>query len=70
MLSNPEDLRELTANQIFNDEKSDEPVVHSFVKYIDAYCAELKCTEQDILLNDEKYGEVFGIFSRIMSPED
>jgi hypothetical protein len=70
MLSDPEYLRELTANQIFNDEKSDEPVVHSFIKYIDAYCAELKCTEQDILLNDEKYDEVFGIFSRIMSPED
>ncbi len=67
MLSDPEYLRELTANQIFNDEKSDEPVVHSFVKYIDAYCAELNCTEQDILLNDEKYEYVFGIFNNLMS---
>jgi hypothetical protein len=70
MLSNPEYLRELTVNQIFNDEKSDEPVVHSFVKYIDAYCAELKCTEHDILLDDEKYVEVFGIFSNIMAIKD
>ncbi len=69
MISNPEYLRELTVNQIFNDEKSNEPVVNSFVKYIDAYCAELKCTEHDILLNDEKYDEVFGIFSRIMNTE-
>ena len=67
MLSDPEYLRELTANQLFNDEKSDEPVVNSFIKYIDAYCAELKCTEQDILLDDEKYGQVFGIFSNIMN---
>jgi hypothetical protein len=67
MISDPEYLRELTANQIFNDEKSDEPVVHSFVKYIDAYCAELNCTEQDILLNDEKYEYVFGIFNNLMS---
>lgn len=67
MISDPEYLRELTANQIFNDEKSDEPVVHSFVKYIDAYCAELNCTEQDILLNDEKYEYVFGIFNTLMS---
>jgi hypothetical protein len=67
MLSDPEYLRELTANQIFNDEKSDEPVVNSFIKYIDAYCAELKCTEQDILLDDEKYEQVFGIFSNIMN---
>lgn len=67
MLSDPEYLRELTANQLFNDEKSDEPVVNSFIKYIDAYCAELKCTEQDILLDDEKYEQVFGIFSNIMN---
>lgn len=67
MLSDPEYLRELTANQLFNDEKSDEPVVNSFIKYIDAYCAELKCTEQDILLDDEKYEQVFGIFSNIMT---
>jgi hypothetical protein len=67
MLSDPEYLRELTSNQLFNDEKSDEPVVRSFIKYIDAYCAELKCTEQDILLDDEKYEQVFGIFSNIMS---
>lgn len=66
MLSDPEYLRELTANQIFNNQKSDEPVVHSFVKYIDAYCAELKCTEQDILLDDEKYGQVFDIFNNLM----
>jgi hypothetical protein len=67
MLSDPEYLRELTANQLFNNEKSDEPVVHSFIKYIDAYCAELNCTEHDILLDDEKYEQVFSIFSNIMS---
>ena len=67
MISDPEYLRELTAYQIFNDEKSDDPVVHSFVKYIDAYCAELNCTEHDILLDDEKYEQVFGIFSNIMT---
>jgi hypothetical protein len=46
--------------------KDDEPLlVHSFIKYIDAYCAELKCTEHDILLDDELYERGFGIFSNI-----
>lgn len=65
MLSNPQ-LRELTANQIFNRIESNDETVKSFIKYIDAYCAELKCSEQDILLNDETYEQVFGIFSGLI----
>lgn len=66
MLSNPQHLRGLTSNQLFNGENSDEPIVGDFIKYIDAYCAELKCTEEDILLNDETYQKVFDIFSNLM----
>jgi hypothetical protein len=36
-----------------------------FEKYLDAYCAELKVNEWDILKNDELYDQVFNIFSSI-----
>lgn len=65
MISNPEYLRELTIEHIFKNKKSTEPVVKNFVKYIDAYCAEMKKTEHDILLNDELFERVYSIFYNI-----
>jgi len=38
-----------------------------FEKYLDAYCAELKVNEWDVLRNDEIYDQVFNIFSSIFN---
>jgi hypothetical protein len=38
-----------------------------FEKYLEAYCAELKLNEWDVLRNDEVYDQVFNIFSSIFN---
>lgn len=49
-------------------EKS-KPVVDKFFYYLDCYCAELKHTEDDVLLNDDHYESVWGLFSNIVLKE-
>lgn len=60
-------LRESIMSYI-NDDKlfGDKEIVLEFKKYLDAYCAELKYTENDILLNDEHYELVYGLFDNII----
>lgn len=45
------------------------PVVDKFFNYLDCYCAELKFTEYDVLLNDEHYESVWSLFSNIVLKE-
>jgi hypothetical protein len=46
--------------------ESDKVVIEKFFKYLDAYCAEMKCSELDIFLNDENWENVFHLFENIM----
>lgn len=44
----------------------DKEIVFEFLKYLEAYCAELNFTEEDILLNDERYESVYNLFDAII----
>jgi hypothetical protein len=44
----------------------DKNIVDKFFRYLDAYCAELKCSELDILLNDKNWENVFHLFENVM----
>jgi hypothetical protein len=46
--------------------EKDKVVLEKFFKYIDAYCAEMKCTELDIFLNDENWENVYQLFDNVM----
>ena len=48
-------------------DKDDEIALKKFTTYIEAYCAEMKATEHDILLNDELFESVYSIFHNIMT---
>ena len=50
------ELRELTI-EFFKNEETTKPkeIVKLFSNYINAYCAEMKKNEYDILFNDELY---------------
>jgi len=63
-------LRELAKASLLRGEslvkdKDDEIALKKFTTYIDAYCAELKTTEHEILLNDELFESVYAIFHNI-----
>lgn len=62
----PDNLRELTILTFQGEEIKDE-VVESFKWFIEAYCAELKRTENDVLFNDETYDVVLSLFESVMS---
>lgn len=49
-------------NQLFTDKE----LVLEFLRYLEAYCAELNHTEWDVLLNDEHYEQVFQLFDSII----
>jgi hypothetical protein len=64
----PTSLRQ-NAYKVYQGHESsekDKVVTEKFFKYIEAYCAEMKCTELDILLNDENWKNVFHLFENIM----
>lgn len=65
-------LRELAKASLLRGEslvkdKDDEVTLKKFTSYIEAYCAEMKTTEHDILLNDELFETVYSIFHNIMT---
>jgi hypothetical protein len=65
-------LRELAKASLLRGEslvkdKDDEIALKKFTTYIEAYCAEMKATEHDILLNDELFESVYSIFHNIMT---
>ena len=57
-------LRELAKASLLRGESL---VKDKFTTYIEAYCAEMKATEHDILLNDELFESVYSIFHNIMT---
>lgn len=63
-------LRELAKASLLRGEslvkdKDDEIALQKFTSYIEAYCAELKTTEHEILLNDELFESVYSLFYNI-----
>ena len=63
-------LRELAKASLLRGEslvkdKQDEIALKKFTSYIEAYCAELKTTEHDILLDDELFEMVYSLFYNI-----
>lgn len=62
----PDNLRELTI-LAFQGEEIKEEIVERFKWFIEAYCAELKRTENDVLFNDETYDMVLSLFDNVMS---
>lgn len=60
-------LRESMISYIKEDKLfGDKEIVLEFKKYLDAYCAELKHTEDDVLLNDKHYDLVYNLFYSII----
>ena len=59
-------IKQLRGNQPCETSK---PVLDKFFWSVDCYCAELKHTEDDVLLNDEHYDVVWGLFSNIVLKE-
>lgn len=46
--------------------EKDKNMVDKFFRYLDAYCAEMKCSELDIFLNDKNWEDVFHLFENVM----
>ena len=68
----PSNLRELTILSYQGEEiKEGKELVYRFKGFIEAYCAELKKTENDVLYNDETYDVVLSLFKNVLkhSPE-
>jgi len=61
------ELRELTI-EFFKSEETIKPkeIVKLFSNYINAYCAEMKKNEWDILFDDEQYELVYSIFHSLV----
>jgi hypothetical protein len=61
------ELRELTI-EFFKSEETIKPkeIVRLFSNYINAYCAEMKKNEWDILFDDELYELVYSIFHSLV----
>ena len=62
------DLRKCVIDELKGEpiDERYQKVVNRFIYYMEAYCAELKCTECDILMNDKKYESVFSLFNNII----
>ena len=62
-----EELRKL-AIEFFKDEESTKPkeIVRLFANYINAYCAEMKKSEYEVLFDDELYDTVYSIFNSLV----
>jgi len=63
----PSNLRELTILSFEGKEvKECREIVYRFKSFIEAYCAELKKTEHDVLLNDKTYAIVLSLFDNLL----
>ena len=63
---NAEELRQI-AEEFYRKEKKPNPkgTLALFVKYLEAYCAELNKTEWDVLHDEETWESVYSIFLHI-----
>ena len=64
----PTSLRQ-SAYKVYNGHEAsenDKVLLEKFFRYLEAYCAELKCTELDVFLNDKNWENVFHLFENVM----
>ena len=61
-----EELRELTIKFFEGQDKKPKEIVRLFSNYINAYCAEMKKSEHEILFDDELYETVYSIFHSLV----
>lgn len=61
-------LREQALNVIKDKTEitTEQKILKKLLYYMDCYCAELKMTELDILLNDENYEIFYSLFDSVM----
>ena len=64
----PVDFRELTNKVLCGEEihVDDKNIINEFANYIKAYCADLKCTEHDVIFDDKLYEKVYSLFDNVI----
>lgn len=64
----PVNFRELTNKVLCGEDINDEnkKFIIKFANYIKAYCADLKCTEHDVIFDDKLYDKVYNLFDSVV----
>lgn len=64
----PVNFRELTNKVLCGEEiqVDNKNIINDFADYIKAYCADLKCTEHDVIFDDKLYEIVYGLFENVI----
>ena len=64
----PVNFRELTNKVLCGEEINvdNEDIINDFANYIKAYCADLKCTEHDVIFDDKLYDKVYTLFDNVI----
>jgi hypothetical protein len=44
---------------------ADKVMIKKFISYIEAYCCELHVTEWDILLDDDNFERIWGLYTNV-----
>lgn len=56
-------ISHFNGENITNDDKTK---IKNLTTYMEAYCSEMKCNEQDVLLDDEHYDKVYKLYKSVM----
>lgn len=59
-------LRQLAKESILDGKSINDRVLNEFINYLSAYCADLKYTETEILINDKLYNMVYQLFESVV----
>lgn len=61
-------FRKLTNKVLCGEDIQDDnkKIIYEFANYIRAYCADLKCTEHDVIFDDKLYDKVYTLFDNIV----
>lgn len=64
----PVNFRELTNKVLCGEEINvdNKNIINDFAAYIKAYCADLKCTEHDVIFDDKLYERVYSLFDNVI----
>lgn len=64
----PVNFRELTNKVLCGEDihVDNKKIINEFANYIKAYCADLKCTEHDVIFDDKLYEKVYNLFDNVI----
>lgn len=67
-----QEVRNISKMYINGDKITDDESkkIKKFIHYIEAYCAELKISETDILHNDDTFDKVYNLYKSVMYKVD